>query len=395
MTFDLQTIIVAAVSAGIGMFAKPIAERLVERFFSRKPVFAISPHVLRNDLFIRIQPVNSPARHRKPLNLSFRGAITIGAGVFKEKSGSPQWDIDLSSIESVRDELLANTFADFQLFFDPDHMSEMVRITYKPESTPQAIELHSSISVETIKSFIQGVSSRRTIFVRNTELLITDGFPTGTSKVGWNSVFDGKEISISNVEDFEIQGESGALLAHPRYAWVLSFVNCRNITISDITMGHLTSGYCQGGVIRFVNCSGIKIKSCDLYGSGTYGFEFNGCSDIDVDRTTVRDCSYGILQISNSSSVTFTDCKFANNREFDLCTFIGKVEQIMFRKCSFERNFSYDDFFSLGGVTQMGSGVFVWDCEFIENNCARLQDESGFFSESRNRYVGNVWQAQT
>lgn len=42
MAIDLQTLIVAAVSAGIGMFAKPIAERLVERFFSRKPVFAIS-----------------------------------------------------------------------------------------------------------------------------------------------------------------------------------------------------------------------------------------------------------------------------------------------------------------------------------------------------------------
>jgi len=162
-----------------------------------------------------------------------------------------------------------------------------------------------------------------------------------------------------------------------------------------LAIGHLTSGYCEGGVIKFVNCSGVKITGCDLYGSGTYGFEFDGCSDIDVDKTTVRDCSYGILRISNSSSVTFTDCKFANNREFDLCTFAGKIEQVMFRKCAFERNFSRDDFFHLGSVTQMGSGVFVWDCAFTDNDCARLQDESGFFSESRNRYIGNAWQAKT
>jgi hypothetical protein len=108
-------------------------------------------------------------------------------------------------VEIIRDELVATTFADFQLFFDSDHMSEMIRVTYKSTLAPQPIEHHSSTYVETIKSFIQGVSSRRTIFVRNTELLINDGFPTSTTNVNWNSVFDGKELSISNVEDFEIQ----------------------------------------------------------------------------------------------------------------------------------------------------------------------------------------------
>jgi Right handed beta helix region len=392
MTFDLQTIIIAAVSAGIGMFAKPVAERLVDRFFNRKPVFAISPHVLRDDWLVQIHPVNSPARHKRPLNLSFRGAITIGAGSLKEKGGTLQWQVDLSNLESVRDELLTNTFADFQLFFDPNHMSEMMRITYKQTLASQTTEPHSSISVNTIKSFIQGVSSRRTIFVRDTELLMSDGFPTSTGNVSWNSVFDGKEISISNLEDFEILGENAALLAQPQYAWVLSFVNCRNVTLSDLTIGHLTSGYCQGGVIKFENCSGVKIRNCDLYGSGTYGFEFVGCSDVDIDTTTIRDCSYGILKISNCNSITFTDCNFASNREFDLCVFTGSIEQIMFRKCVFERNFSRDVFFHLRGVTQMGSGLYVWDCSFIDNDCQKLEDETAFFSESGNKFSGNGWQ---
>lgn len=301
--------------------------------------------------------------------------------------------MDLSDIELVRDELVASTFADFQLFFDPNHMSETVRITYKPASTPmpQPVEPHATISVETIKSFIQSVSSRRTIFIRDTELLVSDGFPTATRNVRWESVFDGKEILISGVEDLEILGESAALLAQPQYAWVLSFVDCRNITLSDITIGHLTSGSCQGGVIKFKNCSGIRIKNCDLYGSGTYGFEFDGCADIDIDNTTIRDCSYGILNMSNSRGITFTDCKFENNREFSLCVFAGMIEQVMFRKCAFRLNYSMDEFFHLGGITQMGSGVFVWDCVFEDNNCARFQDESGFFSESKNQHIRNSW----
>lgn len=160
------------------MFAKPIAEKLVDRLFNRKPVFAISPHVLRNDWFIEVEPVNSSARRKKPLNLSFRGAITICAGILERKNDELRWKIDISNVESVRDELLKNTFADFQLFFDPDHMSETVRITHKPKPVlaPQTIEAaRSSISVNTVKSLIQGTSSRRTIFVRDAELVISDG----------------------------------------------------------------------------------------------------------------------------------------------------------------------------------------------------------------------------
>jgi hypothetical protein len=392
MTFDLQTIILAALGgSGLGMFAKPIAERLVDRFFNRKPLFAISPHVLRNDWSIQILPVNSSARYKRPLNLSFRGTVMVGAGQPVMGPDGPKWRLDLSDAELIRDELVANTLADFQLFFDPNHMSEMIRVTYKPSSSPQQIEYHSSTDVATIKSFIQGVSSRRTIFIRSAELLVGDGFPTSTANVRWKSVFDGKELSISDVEDFEIQGENAALLAEARYSWVLTFVNCRNVTLSDITAGHLTAGYCMGGVIRFEGCSGVKIRRCDLYGSGTYGFEFVSCSDVDIDGTTVRDCSYGILNISNSRSITFTNCHFANNREFSLCNFEGTVEEVMFRKCSFERNFSVKELFHFGDMAQRSSGVYVWDCTFNSNDCPRLQNGTSYFSESRNVYKGNAW----
>jgi hypothetical protein len=390
MPIDLQTILVGAIGAGAGMIAKPVAERLVDRIFNRKPVFAISPHVLRNDWIIKVEPVNSSARRKKPLNLSFKSGISLGVGILNKEQLS--WTIDLSKLDLIRDELTTNTFAELQLFFNPSQMSEPIRITYKPGAAPQTITSPSTVSVSSIKSFIQAISSRRKISLINTEIQITDGFPVGSDNVGWTSVFDGKEINISNVSDFEIIGESAALLAQPRYAWVLSFSNCRDLTFNNLTMGHLTAGYCQGGVIRFQNCSGVAIRGCDLYGSGTYGFEFLDCTDINIENTTVRDCSYGILKIANSSSVTFTDCYFGNNREFDLCIFEGRIEQVMLRKCTFERNFSNDSLFSLEGITGMGSNVYVWDCSFLDNHCKQFEDKSGFFSESRNRFVGNSWQ---
>lgn len=388
MNFDIQTLIVAAIGAVAGMFAKPIAEKLVDRFFSRKPVFAASPHVIRHGWSIQIAPVNSPARRKRPLNLSFRGAIILNAGRLSRKNNTLQWNINFGEIEAIRDELIQNSFADFQLFFDSNHMSETIRVAYKPTQAADS-ELRSSVFVETPKSLVQSISSQRTIFIRESELRINDAFPTTTRFVSWTSVFDGKEICISDLEEIEILGEESALLTDPRYAWVLKFNNCHGLTIRNLTIGHTTAGYCLGGVLKFENCSRIKIDSCDLYGSGTYGFEFINCTDVDVDRTTVRDCSYGILKMTNCRNITFTDCHFANNREFDLCEFSGFIEDVMFRKSLFEKNFTNRSFFSFREITEESSHIFVWDCSFRNNTFSRLHDKSDVLSESDNRYLNN------
>lgn len=394
MPVDIVTISVGAVGAALGMIARPFFEKIVQNFLNRKPVFAVSPHVLRGSSIIALEPVNSAARRAKPLNLSFRGAIKIAAGeLHNENKEILTWTIDLSQMEPLYDELIANSFAEFSLFFDSDHLSEPVRITYKEGPAPSSIEPISQVSVQSIRSFIQSIGSRRIVTANKTELIVCDGFPLTTNFVHWESIFDGKEMHISNVADLEISGDQAAILTNPQYAWVLTFTNCTNLVLDGLTVGHTTSGYCLGGVIKLVNCSGVKIRDCDLYGSGTYGFELENCSDVDVDRTTVRDCSYGILQLKDCSSITFSDCKFADNREFDLCTFRGGMEEVMFRRCSFERNFSQDALFCLKGITRPGSGVFVWDCLFKDNQASMYRDEGSFLSESRNRHVGNSWRA--
>ena len=165
----------------------------------------------------------------------------MDVGVLDYKVDRLGWKLDVSTIEVLRDELLKTTFADFQLFFNSNHMSEPMRLTHKQGKEIGASEQPSSISVETIKSFIQGVSSRRTIFVRGAELLVNDGFPHTTANVKWNSVFDGKELVICEVERFEILGEAAAFLAEPQYSWVLTFENCKDIAISDLTVGHISA----------------------------------------------------------------------------------------------------------------------------------------------------------
>ncbi|MGJ4950944.1 right-handed parallel beta-helix repeat-containing protein [Bradyrhizobium sp. HKCCYLS20291] len=389
MQIDLTTAVVAVITALATWVLKPIAERYIEAFFKRKPAFAVHPYVLRDNWLIRIEPVNSPARRTKPLHVSFHGTLTMGAGVVNHETGALGWTLDVSTVEVLRDELLKATFVDFQLFFDASQMSEPVRLIHKPVDVVEPTQQLPPVSVNTVRDLLQTVSSHRRVRINNAELLINDGFPLSTESVKWNSVFDGKELIIVGAQNLEIEGDGAALLAEPEYSWVITFENCRNITIAGLTLGHVSAGYCQGGVLKFVNCHEVKIRNCDLYGSGTYGFEFENCADVDIDNSTVRDCSYGILNISNSKNITFTGCVFANNREFDLCSFFGDVEHIMFRKCSFNRNQSSGSMFRMDRVTS--AGVYVWQCSFSHNVCRGLNYDGWLLSESNNEYVGNSW----
>lgn len=248
------------------------------------------------------------------------------------------------------------------------------------------------IAVESVADLLKNASSRRMVIVKDASFIISDAFPSSSSNIRWHEVNDGKELSIYGVTDFDLRGDRASILAAPQHAWVLTFDYCHNITLRDLTFGHIEEGYCQGGVLRFRNCQGIKVKSCDLYGSGTYGLAFEDCTEVEIDETIVRDCSYGILNITDCKAIRFTACSFRNNRQFDLCNFAGETAEIMFKNCVFENNVSAGAMFNLKGITGAASNVRVWNSKFSENDCPVFQDESGFFSERKNEYFGNSWQ---
>jgi Right handed beta helix region len=231
--------------------------------------------------------------------------------------------------------------------------------------------------------------SRGRIVVRPVELNLTRAFPTVTEVTCWESVFDGRELCIVDVANLEIQGLQSKLLAEPRYAWVLNFRNCHNIALRNLCIGHLSPGYCQGGVLRFDSCAGISIVNCELFGCGTYAVELTECERVEVLGTTMRDCTYGIMQMKNCTNVVFSDCRFAENEKFDLCQFFGKMDRVLFKNCLFEENKSDRSFFSFKGVTKPGLGVSVRESTFRDNQYKSLSDdkEGFFFSEHDNAFT--------
>lgn len=152
------------------------------------------------------------------------------------------------------------------------------------------------------------------------------------------SVFNGRQLTIVNYENITIKGGvNSRIVVDPAYAFVLNFVNCTNITIENLTMGHTVEGYCTGGVIGLTNSSAITIKSCDLYGCGAYGIVSQE-SPFLMEKSIIRDCSYGIMQLYGVSYAEFNECDFFRNREFSMVEIDGNSSNIQFNHCRFAQN---------------------------------------------------------
>ena len=189
------------------------------------------------------------------------------------------------------------------------------------------------------------------------------GEPTLVSE----SVFDGHQLTVVNLRNVTISGSDDChIVVDPAYAYVLNFVQCENIRIENVTMGHTAEGYCTGGVVGMYRCSGMEIDSCDLYGCGAYGLVADTTRDVTMTRTIIRDCSYGIMQLFGCSGATFSDCSFYRNREYSLVTVDAGCSGVLFEACRFFEN--------QGLLFDLQSRIQLRSCGIVHNDPGSLGD---------------------
>ena len=233
-----------------------------------------------------------------------------------------------------------------------------------------AASAQERFEVRTAEEFIQAIGSNRVLVLSEEAYLLTPLFlesayfieMTDRSKnVFYVPETDGPEIHIKGVRNLTIEAEDGlvSVLTEPRYANVLSFEDCTNLTIKGVTFGHTDEGTCSQGVLGFYDCENVVLEHVDLFGCGTEGIIAENCRKMQFKGTKVRDCSYYIMHLSACDDVKFTDCQFFRNREYDLVT-VNDCMNVQFNNCIFANN--------TGVLFQVQSPIELRDCVILHDN---------------------------
>jgi uncharacterized protein YaiE (UPF0345 family) len=213
--------------------------------------------------------------------------------------------------------------------------------------------------------------------------------------VSWEEVFDGGELTLKGIKNLTIRADDtretmteqytlsemmNNLTIHaedkgrvkitvtPRYAFVLKFVNCSNITIEKVIAGHEEGGECVGGVFGFTNSSGINVNEVSMYGSGTEGLHLVDVLDMKVTDSEIYECTYYIMTIIRSRNVAFETCSFRENGGFDMVN-IASSDGVSFSGCRFDANTGEGKMFRFFDENDEESkNIKVENCRFTANS---------------------------
>ena len=160
----------------------------------------------------------------------------------------------------------------------------------------------------------------------NTEIVIdaeTIDFSTAKDYGGgpkkyyrWEDIYDGPALVIAGADNLTIRSKDGKTKNHtisavPRYANVLTFINCDNLVLSGFTAGHTKEpGVCAGGVLMFQGCEFVSVDNCGLFGCGILGVEAQGCTGITLRSSEIYECSNGGVSMTDTTGITIEKCTF-------------------------------------------------------------------------------------
>ena len=232
-----------------------------------------------------------------------------------------------------------------------------------------------TFKVSSVEEFVQAIGPDRRIEIAPGEYVLSDAKDRRMDFVRWDPNFDGNTLTIRKVKNLTIVGLGGEpvrLVVRPSYVFVLNFDNCHGIELFNLTMGHAPEkGYCQSGVVGFVSCSDVRVRKCDLFGSGTEGLTLKSVSGLTFEDSTIRECSYGIMTIKGSERLAFVRSRFANNKEFWGIN-AHDSKDLEFTECVFEGNQAEDSLFQVVSCTN----VTVESSTFSNNKVKSLTNNS-------------------
>ena len=183
-----------------------------------------------------------------------------------------------------------------------------------PEAGQQK-EVHVSTAAEFLAAI--GPDTRILLDCELLDLSTAPDYGTGSSDYYfWKQEYDGPVLVITQVNNLTIAAQDPDRTAHtisavPRYADVLAFQFCTNLTLENITCGHTVEpGDCMGGVLSFRECRRTTVRNCGLYGCGILGIRAHSGEDLQILDCDIYECSQGGVSLSQVNGVTIENTTF-------------------------------------------------------------------------------------
>ncbi len=184
-----------------------------------------------------------------------------------------------------------------------------------PVETPAEEPLpEGAVAVSTVDELLAAIAPNATIVLREGDYDLSTAASYGEEDLRgayrWELVYGGAQLVVSDVPGLRLIGQGAvSILTRPRYAEVVSFRSCWDLTLEGLTLGHTTEpGGCAAGVLRLYDCDDVTVEGCRLFGCGSVGVTAEGCRALSLRNTTIDSCSDSAVSAYSCRDLRLEDC---------------------------------------------------------------------------------------
>jgi len=367
--------------------------------------FVANPNIRVGSKII-IVAENTSANLNRSLKVEYDGVVFPLGGIPISDSNPQQWYFTLHDKE-LPVEMLKEGSHELRFSFFGGNFSDISKIIISKKAPTPFMELpklefskigneeKEIVDISSARDLIRAIRPNIEIRLRKGTYNLSMASQLNSKYVAWKKIYDGYEPLIHSVYNLRIVGESSTgtkILIQPRYAWVLSFQNSKNISIENLRIAHALEGFCTGGVLSLVDVDGIELENLILHGCGTMGIQMDKVDSFICQYTLINRCTYNLLSIYNSENILFQNCAFANSGQFNLIEIGDLTYNTKFFQCMFVNNQTSRNMQYLLEMAENTHDVSIVDSVFLDNKTQNFAIREHKLVLKDNTFLYNAFQ---
>jgi hypothetical protein len=194
------------------------------------------------------------------------------------------------------------------------------------------------IVVSDAKELVGAIAPGRTIVLKKGDYLLSSAYGVATKYAKWNDGDDGKELSLSKLDNVTIRGADGArIVSDSGMSSIIGVYDSKNVTFDNIRFARrLKAGSEAGaGSLYAESVTGLALDRCAFEGGTTTAIELWECEDVSIRRCEIAGATSGALSASYTHGLELSSSRVSGCEGYPLI-YLEESDRALFKGTRFE-----------------------------------------------------------
>ena len=224
------------------------------------------------------------------------------------------------------------------------------------------------VTVSDAKQLIAAIAPGKTIVLKKGDYRLRDAYGVSTKYATWNEGDDGKELSLSKLENLTLRGADGArIVSDSGLSSILGLYDSKNVTLDNLAFVRLPKeGSDVGaGSLYAESVSGLSLDRCTFTGGTTVAVELWECDGVSIKRSEVSGATSGALSASYTHDLSLASTRVSGCEGYPL-VYLEESDKVLFKGSRFEGS-SGGNFIEIYAESGSVDSIRFEDCAFTGN----------------------------